>query len=411
MAEGIPYVIVMTVATVMYERLGLSNGQIALYTSWLYLPWVIKPFWSPIVEIFKTKRWWIVLMQLFVGASLAGIAFTLQTSHFVQWTLALFWLMAFSSATHDIAADGFYILALNTRQQAFFIGIRSTFYRIATIVAQGLLIMFAGALEAHSRPTIAWSVTFALAAALFFLLCAWHALMLPRVRSDKEHTEDTFKAMSQVVRDLVKEFGETFASFFRKPSIVPALCFMLLYRLPEALLVKMCPLFMLDNPQHGGLGLSTGDLGFVQGTLGVIGLTVGGILGGIAAEHGGLKRWLWPMVLAITIPDVVYIALAYFQPEGLFWVIVSVTVEQFGYGFGFTAYMLYLIQFSRGASSTAHYAFCTGIMALGMMLPGLVAGYLQEAVGYLNFFIIATLLCILTFIVAGIIKAEQTDEE
>lgn len=399
-AEGIPYVIVMTVATVMYERMGLKAGEIALYTSWLYLPWVIKPFWSPVVDLLRTKRWWIITMQLLIGGALGGLAFSMQLPSFLQWSLAMLWLMAFSSATHDIAADGFYMLALTSQQQAFFVGIRSTFYRIAMIVGQGLLIMFAGALESRFRPAQAWSVTFAVVAIFFVLMFFYHALFLPKAQTDQSRSR-----VGMV--DAFKGFIETFITFFKKPEIIPALLFILVYRLPEALLVKICPLFMLGKVDDGGLALTTGQLGWVQGTVGVVGLTLGGILGGLAAERGGLRRWLWPMVLSITLPDAVYIVLAYFQPDNLTWISACVFFEQFGYGFGFTAYMLYLIYFSRGESSTAHYAFCTGLMALGMMLPGMVAGYLQEAVGYLNFFIIAMVLCALTFVVAGMVKIEK----
>lgn len=403
-AEGIPYVIVMTVATVMYERMGLKAGEIALYTSWLYLPWVIKPFWSPVVDLFRTKRWWIITMQLLIGGALGGLAFSMQLPSYLQWSLAMFWLMAFSSATHDIAADGFYMLALTSQQQAFFVGIRSTFYRIASIVGQGLLIMFAGALELRLRPAQAWSITFAVVAIFFIVMFFYHALFLPKVQTDQSHSRVS-------VGDAFKGFVETFITFFKKPEIIPALLFILFYRLPEALLVKICPLFMLGKVDDGGLALTTGQLGWVQGTVGVVGLTLGGILGGLAAERGGLRRWLWPMVLSITLPDAVYIILAYFQPDNLTFISACVFFEQFGYGFGFTAYMLYLIYFSRGESSTAHYAFCTGLMALGMMLPGMVAGYLQEFVGYLNFFIIAMVLCALTFVVAGMVKIENDFDE
>lgn len=316
----------------------------------------------------------------------------------------MLWLMAFSSATHDIAADGFYLLALSPKEQAFFVGIRSTFYRIASIVGQGLLIMIAGTLESHYRPAQAWSITFTLTAVAFLLLFLYHWRFLPRPAADVTSKQVDW-------HNVTANFIDTFVSFFRKPQIVVGLLFILLYRLPEALLVKICPLFMLGKPNDGGLGLSTGELGWVQGTVGVIGLTLGGILGGWAAERGGLKRWLWPMVLSITLPDAVYIVLAYFQPDNLTFVSVCTFIEQFGYGFGFTAYMLYLMYFSRGKSSTAHYAFCTGFMALGMMLPGMVAGYLQEAVGYLNFFIITMVLCTLTFIVASLIKIDKDFDE
>ncbi|MBR1712744.1 MAG: MFS transporter [Alloprevotella sp.] len=399
-AEGIPYVVVMSIAAVMYKRLGLSNTDIAFYTSWLYLPWVIKPFWSPVVDMLRTKRWWIVVMQLLVGVAMAGVAFTLPAPSFLQWTLWFFWLMAFSSATHDIAADGFYMLALSEHDQSLYVGIRSTFYRIATIAGQGLLTMLAGTLEVYTRyPAQAWGWTFWTAAAVFALLCLYHAFMLPHPSSDAGTAAIGFRSM-------VREFCGTFVSFFRKPGILAAIGFMLLYRLPEALLTKICPLFLLDRVGEGGLGLTTAELGFVQGTVGVMGLTIGGILGGICIARGGFGRWLLPMVAAITLPDAVYILLAYYQPEALWLTNCCIFIEQFGYGFGFTAYMLYLIYFSQGASKTTHYAFCTGFMALSMMLPGMVAGVLQEAVGYLNFFIIVMCLTPLTLLAARMVRVD-----
>ena len=396
-AEGVPYVIVMSIAVVMYKRLGLSNTDIALYTSWLYLPWVIKPFWSPIVDILKTKRWWILTMQIFIGAALAGVAFTLPATSFVQWTLCFFWLMAFSSATHDIAADGFYMLELNQHEQALYVGVRSTCYRIATIAGQGLLTILAGSLETYLRaPVKAWVITFWIAAFLFVALYLYHYFFLPNPEGN----------VKEKVKYDVAEFFNTFASFFTKPGIVTALAFMLLFRFPEALLTKICPLFLLDKVSQGGMALTTSELGLVQGTVGVIGLLLGGILGGIAIAHGGFRKWIWPMVLSISLPNAVYIYLAYFQPDSLPIVNICVFIEQMGYGFGFTAYMLFLIYFSQGPSKTAHYAFCTGFMALSMMLPGMFAGWLQETVGYLNFFIIVLCLVPLTFLVSGLIKVD-----
>lgn len=399
-AEGLPNIIVTFIALIMYKRLGLSNSDATLYTSWLYLPWVIKPFWSPVVDMLRTKRWWILLMQLLIGASLAGVAFSLHCSPILQWTLAFFWLMAFSSATHDIAADGFYMLQLTPSEQALYVGIRSTFYRVATIAGQGLLLMIAGTLEVYTRrPLQAWSITFGLSAALFLLLYLYHKYYaLPQPQSDKPVSSDGH---------LNKAFIETFLSFFRKPGFWAAIAFMLLYRLPEALLTKVCPLFLVDPVSAGGLGLTTSEVGFAQGTLGVIGLTVGGILGGMAAGRDGLKRWLWVMVMAISLPDIVYVVLAYFQPEALHWVATSIFVEQFGYGFGFTAYMIYLMQYAQGPSKTAHYAFATGFMALSMMIPGLFAGYLSELMGYLNFFIFVIGLLPVTFVVSALIKVDD----
>ncbi len=402
-AEALPYVAVMTISVVMYKRLGVSNTDIALYTSWLYLPWVIKPFWSPIVDLLRTKRWWVVTMELVVGAALAGVAFTIPVHHALQWTLAFFWLMAFSSATHDIAADGFYMLALTSHEQSMYVGIRSTFYRIATIAGQGLLIMLAGRLE-HVTGSIprAWTLTFALLAGLFILFFAYHAARLPRPSADRA------AASGSRMVDILRDFLSTFTSFFRKEGALAAVLFMLLYRLPEAQLAKMANLFLIDPVGAGGLGLDTEDVGFVQGTVGIVGLTLGGIVGGLAAARHGLRRWLWPMVWAISLPDVVYVYLSYAQPSSL-WVISScIFVEQLGYGFGFTAYMLFLIYYSRGTHQTAHYAICTAFMALGMMLPGMAAGALQEWMGYRIFFLWVMACCLVTFAVAALLRIDSS---
>ena len=399
-AQGLPYVAVMTISVIMYKRLGISNAELAFYTGWLNLPWVIKPLWSPFIDLIKTKRWWITWMQLLIGAGLAGIAFTLPTDYFFQLTLAVFWLMAFSSATHDIAADGFYMLGLNTHEQALFVGIRSTFYRIATIAGQGLLIMLAGHLESTTNNIpFAWSITFMVLAGLFLALWAWHKFILPRPDADKAACEVSAST-------LMQEFWATFASFFRKKQAGIAILFMLLYRLPEAQLAKMSIPFLIDPVTEGGLGLTTEQIGFVQGTVGIIGLTLGGILGGIAVSRHGLKRWLWPMVCAISIPDIVYVYLSYVQPASLALVNTCVFIEQFGYGFGFTAYMLYLIYFANGEHKTAHYAICTAFMALGMMIPGMAAGWLQEVMGYQMFFIWIMICTLATFGVTALLKID-----
>ena len=596
-AEGIPYIIVMTVSVIMYKRLGISNAEIALYTSWLYLPWVIKPLWSPVVDIFKTKRFWIIIMQLIVGAGLAGVALTIPVPNFFKYTLAFFWLLAFSSATHDIAADGFYMLGLNEHDQAFFVGIRSMFYRFAMITGQGLLIILAGYIESHSglppvelqvksspevkqqvlvnpdslklpelagepqiltypqhltigtflipkkkadslkafakkwnishgfakeenRPgqvktakaeessswwseyvstplakflrkyfgpekkpgrkdhmagnvaylyfqlsspppkgeevvvnfgseggdksialvsgtrfvfnennwnipalaviqldpklqteteasfaaragniPLSWIITFGILAILFLLFFVWHKFILPYPKSDKP-------AVQTGARDFFKEFIRTFVLFFKKEHIWIGLTFILLYRLGESQLVKLASPFMLDAREVGGLGLTTGQVGAIYGTIGILFLTLGGLLGGFVASRNGLKYWLWWMLIAINIPDVVYIYLSYVQPES-FWVISTcVAFEQFGYGFGFTAFMLYMIYISEGEFKTAHFALATGFMALGMMLPGMFSGWLQEIIGYKHFFVWVVLATIPAFIVAKFVPID-----
>ena len=399
-AEGIPYVTVMTISLIMYKRMGMSNTDITLYTSWLYLPWVIKPFWSPFVDIVKSKRWWIISMQLLIGAALGGVAFTIPTAFWLQGTLCFFWLMAFSSATHDIAADGFYMLGLNHHQQAWFVGIRSPFYRLATIFGPGMLVALAGNMAVLTRNVrYSWSLMFYFAAGLFIALWLYHSWVLPKPHEDDNHEKTGAK-------EMIRELGTTIRTFFDKQQVVVGICFMLFYRMPEGLLAKVSALFLVDARHNGGLGLSDSEYGLAQGTVGIIGLTLGGILGGIAASRHGLKHWLWPMVLAITLPDIVYVYLSYAMPSNLFCVSSCIFIEQFGYGFGFTAYMLYLIYYSQGKHKTSHYAICTAFMALSMMLPGLVAGALQEAVGYRMFFIIVIAACSMTFIVTSLLKID-----
>ena len=599
-AQGLPYVAVMTISVIMYKRLGISNTDIALYTGWLYLPWVIKPFWSPFVDIIRTKRWWTLTMQWIIAFALAGIAFTIPTPFFFQLTLAIFWIVGFTSATHDIAADGFYMLALTEHEQSLYVGIRSTFYRVATVAGQGLLVIIAGLIETGSgleplrisvdadpavewkapeltaiysaepdldgelqfitehpmqpistaapaeyngmpfaryaammrdsvrtlnaangfvaeetvsnalsgktssgpsaftrwvsetfgekrepagesaannfaivgvrlnrapepgekivlnvthksgdqsirleqnalstrfefdesnwykpaylyyevdhkltdRATagfegasgnipLAWLVVFASLSAFFFIVAVYHSWALPRPSSDDNRSASS---ASQIFRDFI----DTFKSFFQKKQIWTAVAFMLLYRLPEAQLVKLINPFLLDPIDKGGLGLTTGQVGIVYGTVGIIGLTIGGIIGGIVAARGGLKKWLWPMAWSMSLTCLTFVYLSYATDLSLLTVNICVFIEQFGYGFGFTAYMLYLIYFSEGKHKTAHYAICTGFMALGMMLPGMAAGWLQECIGYRHFFIWTMICCAATIGICAFLKIDPT---
>ena len=400
-AEGLPYFAVTAISVILYKSMGLSNSDIALYTSWFYLPWVIKPFWSPIVDMLSTRRKWIVATQLLMGATLASIAFTIPLASYLQWTICLFWLMAFSSATHDIAADGFYMLGMSEEGQSFFAGIRSTFYRIATIFGQGVLIYIAGKLEIFTgNVTLSWSITFGILCIMLTLLGIYHSRTLPTP------TSDTARSIASI-KEVFSGFKNIIATFFKKQGIVPALLFMLLFRLPEAQLVKLINPFLMDTKAAGGLAMSVEQIGITYGTIGVIGLIIGGILGGICISRGGLKRWLWPMVMAISIPDLVYVYLSYAQPDSLWLINSCVFIEQLGYGFGFTAYMLYLIYFAQGEYPTAHYAISTAFMALGMMLPGKISGYIQESLGYFYFFLWVIICCIVTFIVSAQLKIDE----
>lgn len=414
-AEGIPYFIVNNISVIMFTNMGMSKGDMAMYTSLLYLPWVIKPLWSPFVDIIRTKRWWIISMQVLMSAAFALLAFTLPhpspeviasghtgVSMFAV-TLVIFWISAFASATHDIAADGFYMLALKPGDQSLFVGIRSTFYRLSSIFGQGVLVVIAGILERKTGDIpLAWSVTLFISAAIFAAITIWHTYGIPRPDSDSLRTLEGTSSF----KDIFSEFGRTFRTFFSKKNVLIAMAFMLLYRLPEAFLVKMMNPFLLDAAEKGGLGLSTEMVGLVYGTVGVASLTVGGILGGIAASRWGLKRSLWPMALSLTLPCLSFVFLAMFQPENIWLISGCVALDQFGYGFGFTAYMLYLIWFSDGEFKTAHYSLCTAFMALSMMLPGMVAGFIQEAVGYVYFFSFVMICCLVTVFVTSLVKVD-----
>ena len=395
-AQGMPYIVVMTLSVILYKNLGVDNTAIALYTSWLYLPFVIKPLWSPLVELLSTKRHWICSMELLIGAVFALVALTMPLAWYFQASLALFWLLAFSAATHDISVDGFYMLALEEHEQARYVGVRSMFYRISMLTGQGALVYLAGTVAEHSGSvTLGWSLVFIVLAALFIGLAVWHRHALPRPQSD-------LPALAGP--RMLAEFLLVFRKFMEKKQVWSMLAFLLFYRFGEAQLLKMAAPFLLDNRAIGGLGLSTQAVGIIYGSIGMLALSLGGLLGGLAIAAYGLKACLWPMALAINLPHLAYVYLALAQPDNLLLIGSAVAIEQFGYGFGFAAYILYMIMVSDGEHKTAHYAICTGFMALSMMLPGMYSGYLQEALGYAHFFVWICVAAVPTFIVTALIR-------
>lgn len=396
-SQGIPYVAVMTLSGVLYKNLDVSNAQIAFYTSWLNFPWVIKPLWSPLIDAWRTKRGWITSLQLVMGGGLGAVALTLPAPFFVQATLVIFWLLAFTSATHDIAADGFYLLALKRPQQAAFVGVRSTFFRLAMIAGQGGLIYLAGTwFEASGSYRQAWVGVFTVLAGGFTLVAVYHRWALPRPAADGP----------VAARVDWATWWTVMAAFFRRSGILRVLGFLLLYRFAEAQLLNVVRLFLLDDRAAGGLALSNQQLGLYYGTYGVIALTVGGLIGGYLVSRHGLRRLLWPMVAAMHVPNAVFIALAVVRPTEPIWVAGAVVAEQLGYGFGFTAYMVYMMMVADGPHKTAHYALCTGFMALGMMLPGMFAGALQETIGYPAFFGWVLACALPSVIASALIKIE-----
>ena len=418
-AEGIPYFLVNNISVMMFTKMGVPNGQMALFTSLLYLPWTIKPFWSPFVDIIKTKRWWFIAMQILMTT--AFVLLTLTIPHpspeliasgqtpisLFTVMLILFIIVAFASATHDIAADGFYMLALTSHEQAAFVGIRSTFYRLSSIFGQGVLLVVAGLLETKTGDIpLAWQLTLLFTSIIFALITLWHIFFTPKPASDRSSLGDEAKSVGVILR----EFGRTFVTYFQKPGIWLAMIFMLVFRLPEAFLIKMINPFLVASKELGGLGLATEQVGIVYGTIGILFLTIGGILGGWFASKVGLKKSMWWMAACMTLPCLTFVYLSMVQPASLVAISIALAIEQFGYGFGFTAYMLFMIYFSEGEFKTAHYAICTAFMALSMMIPGMFAGYIQEALGYVGFFWMVIACCAATLIIT-IFARRAVDED
>lgn len=420
--EGIPYFLVNSISVMLFAKMGVPNDQLAFFTTLLYFPWFLKGLWSPFIDIIRTKRWWIITMQALLTVLCIILTLTLpqpdadiinakttEVSTF-RFTLILFIIAAFASATHDVAADGYYMLAHDKKSQATFVGIRSTFYRIASVFTQGVLVYIAGRIETNTgNIPLSWQVTLGITSLLMFLVTLYHTFFLP-------HSEDNHPHTVTRTQNIWREIVDSFATFFTKKGCGLAIAFMLLYRLSEGFLIKLCQPFLVDTRTithrtgsflgidyqqiiGGGLGMNTDTVGLIYGTIGVICLLLGGILGGIYISRRGLKRSLWLMAAALTLPSFVYIYLSIAQPTSEWLIGTAVCIEQFGYGFGFTAYMLFMMHFSEGPYKTSHYAICTAFMALSMMIPGFIAGTLEMMVGYSTFFWIANSCSITTFII------------
>ncbi|TDE04258.1 MFS transporter [Flavobacterium sandaracinum] len=379
-ASGLPYAIIISVSVIMYKNLGINNEDIGIYTSLLYLPWVIKPLWSPFIDLYSTKRKWFLSMQLLISIAFLIVGLTIPLSNFFVISLAVFWVAAFASASNDVASDGFYLLALEKDQQSFFLGIRSTFYRLSMLTGNGLIVVIAGYLEQeYGDKQKAWSYTMVVVGLIMTVITVYNYFSTPKIEA--KIAESTSESTSN------KSFGVVFATFFQKKQIGLVLAFILLFRLGESQLLKMLTPFLIDPITDGGMGLTTQDVGVIYGTFGVLSLTIGGILGGIVISRDGLGKWMLPMILAMHLPIIGFILLSHFHPGSVFYIYATVIAEQFGYGFGFAAFMMYLIYVADGESKTSHYSIATGFMALGMMLPGMLSGYIQEYLGYGNFFI------------------------
>ncbi len=404
LAEALPFSAVMLISVIMFKDFGLGDAQITVYTSWMGLPWVVKPVWSTVVDSIRTKRWWVVSMQSLLGMALALVAFSIPTHFWLQATLALFMLIAFASATHDIAADGFYIIGLPAREQELYVGVRNTFYRLGMVLGQGGMVVLQGWLLRSVGGEVAWAVVFAVIAVMMLLLAAYHGLTLPHVEMQAHAGFD--------LREQATELRDTLLLLCRKPHAITAVCFILLFRLPEGLLVKIVPLFLTRGAEEGGLALSNVDFGLIYGTLSVAGLLVGGIVGGWLVSRYGLRRCLWPLVLCLTLPDLVYVYLSFLPASPLWLIGTCVCIEQMGYGLGFAAYTLFLVSFSRGERSTAVFSICTAGQYLGgVMLPGMLSGIISQSVGYRTFFLIVAACCLVTFAVTAMVRTSDRDDQ
>ena len=399
-ASGLPYHAITSISDIMYKDMGISNTSIALYTSILLIPWTIKPLWSPLVEMIGTRRQWTLYSQILLAICFAAVSLFIPLNNFLLPTLAAFMVAAFVSSTHDIALDGYYIIALPEEKQSFFSGIRNTFYRIATVFSSGFLVMLAGWLASLSeKNSLAWCATFITTAAIMAILFLYHRKAMP-------HSDNDISRRVNDTGSIFANYGDIIKTYFQKPGIWQAILFLLLFRFPEAQLGKIGKLFLMDNADAGGLALDKGEIGFIYGVIGVIGLIIGGIAGGICISRKGLKYWLWPMVIAISLPDIVYVYMSMALPDNLTAISSCIFVEQLGYGFGFTAYTLYMIYFAQGKYPTAHFAISTAFMSLGMMLPGMISGKIQAWFGYENFFIWVMVCTAVTFLVSAIIKID-----
>ena len=399
-ASGLPYHAITSISDIMYKDLGVENSTITFLTSIFLIPWTIKPLWSPFVELISTRRKWTIYSQLLLALCFGMVAMFIPMNSYLLLTIIAFMIGAFVSSTHDIALDGFYILALPQEKQSFFSGIRNTAYRIATVFSSGILVMLANKMGHYlGSDALAWSATFATTAIIMLAFFLYNRKAMPKPENDIDRAP---RSVSMIFRD----FGDIIRTYFKKPGIWSALLFLLLFRFPEAQLGKIGKLFLMDPSTAGGLGLDKGDIGFLNGVIGVIGLIIGGIAGGICISRKGLKYWLWPMVVAISLPDAVYVYMSMVLPESMTVVGGCIFIEQLGYGFGFTAYTLYMIYFAQGKYPTAHFAISTAFMSLGMMLPGMVSGKIQEWLGYEYFFIWVMLCTVITFAVSAMIKID-----
>lgn len=401
-AMGLPFVIISLVSVLMFSDFGISDSLIAFWVSLIMLPWTLKPLWSPFMELYKTKKFFVVLTQMVSGLAFALVALSLPLPNYFPIAIAIMGVIAISGASHDIAADGVYLTELSKDEQAKYIGWQGAFYNVAKILANGALVFLAGTLKDSFGPVYAWMIIMLICSALLIFASLYHARVLPT----KNQTKSEVKSKAEAINKL----WEVLTSFFQKKYIWLYIGFIILYRFAEGFAMKIVPLFLKASVAKGGLGLSVQDIGIVYGTAGSAAFIIGSILGGYFIASRGLKRSLFTLCCIFNIPFAVYFLLAMYQPESIYVIGAAIFGEYFGYGFGFVGLMLFMMQqVAPGKHQMAHYAFASGIMNLGVMIPGLVSGYISDSIGYHDFFILVLIATIPAFLATWFVPFTYPD--
>jgi len=402
-AEGLPFVAIAAASSLMYKNLGISDAKIAFWTSLILLPWTLKPIWGPVLEMFKTKKYFVVATELITGITFAIIAFSLPLPDFFKYSIALLAVIAFSGATHDIAADGVYINALTLKQQAQYAGWQGAFYNIAKVLSGGALVFLAGQLEISIGIVKAWMTVIGVFGAIMVALSIYHIRLLPTGGVNKE-----VKSLSEGFNTL----WDVIKTFFQKKFIYWGIAFIILFRFAEGQAIKIVPLFFKAAREFGGLGLTTSQIGIVYGVFGAIAFVSGALLGGYFVASRGLKKSLFILCCFFNIPFAVYAFLAITMPTNLYIIGSAVVCEYFGYGFGFVGLTLFMMQqIAPGKYKMAHYAFATGIMNLGMMIPAMLSGLISDWLGYRHFFIWVLIATIPSFLMTWFVPFKEIKDE
>ena len=401
-AEGLPFVVVNVVSVLMYKSLGLTDTEIAFFTSLVAIPWALKPIWGPLMEMFKTKKYFVLATQFAGGISFGLLALSLHLPSYFAWSIVFFGLIAINSAVHDTAADGIYISVLSDSEQSKYVGWQGAFYNVGKILSQGAFVYLAGVLETSVGVVTAWAIVMGSFGGILLLMSLYHYFMLPTGGS--AGTVKSFK-------EVAGTFGDVVVTFFQKKYILWAVVFLVLYRFAEGQAIKIVPLFMRAAREQGGLGLSTEEIGVLYGLFPPFAFILGSVLSGYFTARRGLRKALIVLCAFFNIPFGVYTFLAIAQPEEFLTISSLVVFEYFGYGFGFVGLTLFMMQqIAPGKYKMAHYALATSLMQLGFLLPSMISGWMSDLLGYQSFFIWVMFATIPSFLITWLVPFRETGE-